>query len=148
MRLIILLRLFYFQFQYANIVELLLWNCELIFLELFLYQGDLLYIYDKKTNTEFYQPIHPKIKNIVFNLEGFDFDYNHIYYVFNLMKKDLKLDKQITIHTLRHTFCSTLNEKGVPVTVIRELANHRNIQTTMNYTHTKKEQCRQALNVL
>ena len=111
-------------------------------------EGDLLYIYDKKTNSEFYQPIHPKIKNIVFNLEGFDFDYNHAYYIFNLMKKDLKLEKQITIHTLRHTFCSTLNEKGVPVTVIRELANHKNIQTTMNYTHTKKEQCRQALNVL
>lgn len=111
-------------------------------------EGDLLYIYDKKTNSEFYQPIHHKIKNIVFNLEGFDFNYNHIYYLFNIMKKDLKMDKQITIHTLRHTFCSTLNEKGVPVTVIRELANHRNIQTTMNYTHTKKEQCRQALNVL
>lgn len=111
-------------------------------------EGDLLYIYDKKTNSEFYQPIHHKIKNIVFNLEGFDFNYNHIYYLFNIMKKDLKLDKQITIHTLRHTFCSTLNEKGVPVTVIKELANHKNIQTTMNYTHTKKEQCRQALNVL
>ena len=111
-------------------------------------EGDLLYIYDRKTNSEFYLPIHRKIRSIVEALEGFDCDYNHIYYIFNLMKKDLKLDSQITIHTLRHTFCSTLNEKGVPVTVIQALANHKNILTTMNYTHTQKEQCRAAIDML
>jgi len=38
-------------------------------------------------------------------------------------------------HILRHTFCSHLAMKGVPVRAIQELAGHRDLSTTMRYMH-------------
>lgn len=43
-------------------------------------------------------------------------------------------------HCLRHSFCSELAAAGVPVPVIRELAGHEDINTTMGYVHTNKAQ--------
>lgn len=39
------------------------------------------------------------------------------------------------IHVLRHTFCSRLAAAGVPVGVIKELAGHSSLTTTMRYMH-------------
>lgn len=39
------------------------------------------------------------------------------------------------VHILRHTFCSYLALHGVPLHVIKELAGHKSIQTTMRYAH-------------
>lgn len=111
-------------------------------------EGDNLAIYDKKTNSNFILPISKKIRYIIEGLDGFEINYNRVYYIFNLMKAELGLDKDISIHTLRHSFCSTLNEKGVPLPIIQRLANHKNIQTTMFYTHTNIEQCKTAINML
>ncbi len=38
-------------------------------------------------------------------------------------------------HRLRHTFCSHLALRGVPVTVIQQLAGHQDIKTTLRYMH-------------
>lgn len=38
-------------------------------------------------------------------------------------------------HILRHTFCSHLAMKAVPVRAIQELAGHRDISTTMRNIH-------------
>ena len=64
------------------------------------------------------------------------------------MKKELKLDKAITIHTLRHTFCSELVQRGVTIPVIQALANHKKITTTMRYAHLNSEQLKAAIEVL
>ena len=74
--------------------------------------------------------------------------YRQCYYLFNLMKQALKLDEDITIHTLRHSFCSNLNKKQVPLTVIQKLANHKSISSTMRYTHTDEEQLTTAISML
>jgi site-specific recombinase XerD len=39
------------------------------------------------------------------------------------------------VHILRHTFCSHLAMKGVPVRTIQELAGHQDLKTTMRYMH-------------
>lgn len=39
------------------------------------------------------------------------------------------------LHVLRHTFCSHLAMRGVPVKVIQELAGHADLQTTLRYMH-------------
>ena len=39
------------------------------------------------------------------------------------------------LHTCRHTFVSRLVQKGVPITMVKELAGHSSIQTTMRYAH-------------
>lgn len=41
-------------------------------------------------------------------------------------------------HCLRHTFCTEMARAGVPVHVIKELAGHASIQTTLRYMHTSE----------
>lgn len=57
-------------------------------------------------------------------------------------------DEQFVIHGLRHTFCSRLVQKGVPIQVIRELAGHRNIQTTLRYAHLSPSNHRDAIDLM
>ena len=112
------------------------------------YKENNLYVYDKKVNKNFIIPVSNKIKYIIINLKGFNIDYNRCYYIFNLMKKELNLDKAITIHTLRHTFCSDLVQNNVAIPIIQTLANHKKITTTMRYTHLNNNQLKEAINVL
>ncbi len=42
---------------------------------------------------------------------------------------------KVRIHDLRHTFCSHLAMKGVPIPTIQALAGHATIQMTMRYSH-------------
>lgn len=113
-----------------------------------MYREGKLFIYDKKTNKNFIMPVSGKIKYIIENFKGFNISYNECYYIFNLMKKDLQLDKAITIHTLRHTFGSDLVQQNITLPVIQALMNHKKITTTMKYTHLNTSQLEDAINVL
>tara|TARA_B100000745_G_scaffold122814_1_gene79686 strand:+ start:2505 stop:3665 length:1161 start_codon:yes stop_codon:yes gene_type:complete len=44
-------------------------------------------------------------------------------------------DKQAVLHTLRHTFCSRLVQKGVPLPMVKELAGHKRLEMTLRYSH-------------
>ncbi|MCM3561798.1 tyrosine-type recombinase/integrase [Brevibacillus borstelensis] len=63
------------------------------------------------------------------------------------------LEKQLGFkmypHKFRHTFCSRLLKKGVPLTTVSKLAGHAHIQTTAHYyINTSKQEKELAVNLL
>ncbi len=71
-----------------------------------------------------------------------------MYYLFEKMKKRLNLNKEITIHGLRHTFVTELLSRVASIANIRQLLNHTNINTVMIYAHIKNKQLENAVNLL
>lgn len=56
------------------------------------------------------------------------------------------LSEEISLHTLRHTFGSTLIRKGVGVEIVSDLMGHKNIMITYNkYIHVIREQKAKAM---
>jgi len=52
--------------------------------------------------------------------------------------KKTQIKKQVTVHTLRHTYATHLLEDGLDIVSIKELLGHAHIDTTMVYLHVAK----------
>jgi site-specific recombinase XerD len=65
--------------------------------------------------------------------------------VFCKAVKKANIQKDVSIHCLRHTFATHLLEDGIDIRYIQELLGHSSIRTTEKYTHVAK---RQVLNIL
>ena len=59
--------------------------------------------------------------------------------IFQLAKYKAGIKKDISFHSLRHSFATHLLEKGVDVKYIKELLAHFDIRTTERYLHVSKE---------
>lgn len=62
---------------------------------------------------------------------------------------ELKLGIKLKPHTFRHTFCTRLVSKGVPLTTVSKLAGHSSVETTAKfYINSSKEEKIRAVSLL
>ena len=119
-----------------------------------------------KSKKERIIPIHPKVLSILLKLnktqpldpleDDFIFSHNQnikfnedfISKQFKKAVRAAKLNDQIHLHTLRHSFASNLVQCGVNLYVVKELLGHEDIKTTQIYSHLQNENLSQAVNLL
>jgi len=59
-----------------------------------------------------------------------------------------RIDKQVSMHTLPHSFATHLLEQKVDIRVIQVLLGHKKLETTSLYTHVATEILRQVIGPL
>ena len=64
------------------------------------------------------------------------FPYNNVDNAFNTARDNAGLGRDITLHSLRHHFCSKALESGMSLHCVKDLAGHASITTTEIYLHT------------
>jgi len=68
---------------------------------------------------------------------------------FNILLDKSNLPKDLTVHSLRHSFATRLLEKGANIKAVSEILGHKNIQITMNlYSHALPNFKRQTIELL
>ena len=63
------------------------------------------------------------------------FPFKKVDNAFNTARNNAGLNKDITLHTLRHYFCSKALESGMSLHTVKDLAGHASITTTEIYLH-------------
>jgi len=108
----------------------------------------LIHIKNAKGRKDRLVPLSPKVLNL---LRGYYIDYKPKEYLFNgqnsnqysisscqkIYKK--YIDKNSSIHNLRHSSFTGLLENGTDIKIIQKIAGHSNIKTTEIYTHVSNQ---------
>jgi site-specific recombinase XerD len=92
--------------------------------------------------TNYYKTSKPRPEKYVFEgpEPGTPYSSSSMQKIFQVARKNAGIQKQVSFHSLRHSFATHLLEKGVDIKYIRDLLGHFDIKTTARYLHVKREQ--------
>ena len=100
---------------------------------------DRLFIIAKKLKEEIIEHIDKNaLKHDSWLFPGFKNKHYSVSSIQNIVKKTAKkasINRNIHPHTLRHSFATHLIQNGYSVLELQPLLGHRNIETTLIYTH-------------
>lgn len=75
---------------------------------------------------------------LFFNYKGDKMSRQGFYKFIVNLAKDCGITKEISPHTIRHSFATHLLEGGVDLRIVQEILGHEDISTTQIYTHIDK----------
>jgi integrase/recombinase XerD len=91
-------------------------------------------------------PVIPGFEDILFlNRRGRKLSRVMIFYIIRDLAKLAEIKKQISPHTLRHSFATHLVEGGADLRAVQEMLGHESITTTEIYTHLDRDYLRDTL---
>lgn len=86
---------------------------------------------------KYYSEYQPKV--LLFEgADGGPYSSTSVNSIIKRAAKKAGIRKNISAHTLRHSYATHLLETGTDIRIIQELLGHRSIKTTMIYTHVAK----------
>lgn len=90
--------------------------------------------------------IKPEAKDIVFvNRYGRQLTRAMIFTIIKTLANEVGIEKNISPHTLRHSFATHLLQNGADLRIIQQLLGHESISTTEIYTHVDIHDLRDAI---
>lgn len=75
---------------------------------------------------------------LFFNYKGEEMSRQGFFKYIKKLAKDCGIEKEISPHTIRHSFATHLLEGGTDLRIVQELLGHEDISTTQIYTHLDK----------
>ncbi|MBS4064025.1 MAG: tyrosine-type recombinase/integrase [Chitinophagaceae bacterium] len=89
----------------------------------------------------YYKEIKPKPRVYVFEgeLPGEPYPSRTAQKVFQRAKEKAGIHKDVSFHSLRHSFATHLLEKGIDIRFIKDILGHFSIKTTERYLHVTRE---------
>lgn len=116
----------------------------------------------RKGNREAYIPMHPKLiedlekylkiihrkadEPLFMSKRGKRLSPSSVWHLIKMYSRKAGFNGDVTVHSLRHTFASTLLSQGFSLPFIQELMGHKSPQTTSRYLHFQNSELIDAFN--
>ncbi len=94
----------------------------------------------KKDLLDYMEKTGSKSEGYIFTVNGRKMSPRGIQYAIKVSAKRAGIEKDVHVHTLRHSFATHLLENGVDIRKIQKLLGHSNLQTTQIYTQVSSEE--------